>query len=474
MATIIESGLYSGDTRTIIADSPIVDYMFDQWTGDIGALNDETLPTAIVNMSSTNVVVTATYKLIPPALKLTWDSILNVPVANASSVSDWNLFFDLPINGGEFTSVAINGNEVNLIGGSAINLRHNLFENLYPITAFLKIEDGIDCVIAADVNAFGGNEGSNCQALTTISLPNLTTGGYACFAGLPSLVNLYLPEIITADLYCFTNSISDPNYALTSVSFPNLTTIGDGSFRECYNLTNINLPICTNLGSTTGNDNIFTDIIGNTITLTIPSALMTCDGGSPDVDIQYLIDNNNVTINGVSYIPRTLTVNHGIGSGVYIQNNIVPISAGTSTIEYLWNVWTGDTANIDNVSGNTTFITMPDADVTIDATYAQDTAFIFKATMPATAVTLPLPSGVYTYNFTVDWGDGSALGTVTSYNDVDAIHTYATSGNTYYVKIKGMCQGLALIMEHLRHTLKKLIIGEHVILESLIFMGVII
>jgi len=43
-------------------------------------------------------------------------------------------------------------------------------------------------------------------------------------------------------------------------------------------------------------DYVFTNIAGQTITLTIPSALMTCNGGNPDGDIQYLQANNTVTI----------------------------------------------------------------------------------------------------------------------------------------------------------------------------------
>lgn len=50
-------------------------------------------------------------------------------------------------------------------------------------------------------------------------------------------------------------------------------------------------------------------------------------------------------------------------------------------------------------------------------------------------VALPLPAG-YTYNFTVDWGDGSAVGTVTSDSDPDASHTY-TTGGIYDVIIEG-------------------------------------
>jgi hypothetical protein len=41
---------------------------------------------------------------------------------------------------------------------------------------------------------------------------------------------------------------------------------------------------------------MFYNISGETITLTVPSALMTCNSGNPDGDIQYLQANNTVTI----------------------------------------------------------------------------------------------------------------------------------------------------------------------------------
>ena len=44
------------------------------------------------------------------------------------------------------------------------------------------------------------------------------------------------------------------------------------------------------------------------------------------------------------------------------------------------------------------------------------------------------------YNFTVDWGDGSSLTTVTSFSDNNFNHTYASSG-TYQVIIRGTIKG---------------------------------
>jgi len=55
-------------------------------------------------------------------------------------------------------------------------------------------------------------------------------------------------------------------------------------------LQNISLPSCATLGSTTGDDNVFVNITGNTITLTILTATAT------DGDVVTLQANNTVTL----------------------------------------------------------------------------------------------------------------------------------------------------------------------------------
>ncbi|MDB2447339.1 hypothetical protein N9W79_01805, partial [bacterium] len=58
-------------------------------------------------------------------------------------------------------------------------------------------------------------------------------------------------------------------------------------------------------------------------------------------------------------------------------------------------------------------------------------------------IDLPLPAG-YTYNFTVDWGDGSS-GTVTSNIDGDKSHTYSADG-IFEVKISGTIEGFDMTL----------------------------
>ena len=71
---------------------------------------------------------------------------------------------------------------------------------------------------------------------------------------------------------------------------------------------------------------------------------------------------------------------------------------------------------------------------------ADDSIASFRSTWKTSAdgetITLPLvDDAAYTYNFTVDWGDGSSS-EITSFNDTAKTHTYATAGD-YNLVIKG-------------------------------------
>jgi hypothetical protein len=84
---------------------------------------------------------------------------------------------------------------------------------------------------------------------------------------------------------------------IETFNLPSLTIVGNGCFFQCVSVITINLPSCTDLGKTVGDNAVFDLInLGNTITLTVPSALMTCNSGNPDGDIQYLQANNTVII----------------------------------------------------------------------------------------------------------------------------------------------------------------------------------
>lgn len=181
------------------------------------------------------------------ALELTYNDIADVPVADASSVSDWNTFFALPTNGTPFTSVVVDGNVVKLYGGGSITLRYGYFydDRIGGPNRNIKFYDYAGCIIALDEGAFGHLNVAGCL-ISEVYLPNCLAVGFAAFA-----------------------------YA---------------------RLTILNIPKCSSLGGSVLADEVFYDFTGGTVTLTVPASLMTCNGGNPDGDIQYLQANNTVTI----------------------------------------------------------------------------------------------------------------------------------------------------------------------------------
>lgn len=194
-----------------------------------------------------------------------------------------------------------------------------------PTLTDAGVECFFDCTALSTLNlpslySIGNNCFQNCGALTNISLPSLNitgtesflnctgllsvtaytlqTIGPDSFSGCTNLVIVEALAVVTAGPYCFQYCTS-----LVTINLPNATTIGEYCFANCSALASITLPACTALGPTTGDDGVFSGNTGNTINLTIPAALMTCNGGNPDGDIQYLTDPAQGNTVNITQIP---------------------------------------------------------------------------------------------------------------------------------------------------------------------------
>lgn len=273
-----------------------------------------------------------------PGLRILFDDIANadILVGDASSVSDWNIYTGLT-----FSSVAVAGDLVVLYGAPNKIFNDELFsenDNIISVIDDLGIIEEIesncffecDNLISVDFPAVTNMSAGgfyHCINLVDVNLPVLSSMPAACFYLCTSLTTLNCP-LITA---IGNNSLAGT--ALSEVNFPdcvqvdgggcssmsNLTTVtlpalfvcaddvfsfcpaittisltasifGIRAFRFSTALVNIDLSFCFDLGGTTGDDEVFNGIIGNTITLTIPTALAT------DGDVVYLQANNTVTL----------------------------------------------------------------------------------------------------------------------------------------------------------------------------------
>jgi hypothetical protein len=145
------------------------------------------------------------------------------------------------------------------------------------------------------LTSMGVNAFESSYYLETISLPIITTVGVNAFYNCGSLINVSLPAAILVDIYAFYGCIN-----LSTISLPSATTIGYECFDTCSSLSTISLPACTDLGGDIYDDAVFNNINLQTISLTVPTALMNAQGaGIPDGDIETLQLNNTVTVHEV-------------------------------------------------------------------------------------------------------------------------------------------------------------------------------
>jgi len=247
-------------------------------------VTSKAIPTTTTSTStSTSTSTTTSTTTAVPVLRILFNDIANanILVGDASSVSDWNTFFDLPINGSPFTLVTIIGNEVFLYGGSGITIKTSLFYNNIDI---LTIYD-TNSIIRINSAAF-----SYAENLVVADFPNITLTEASVFDSAYSLTTFNAPQLIVVGTQMFNGG------PIQTINFPSAIVIESSAFLFTYELTSISIPSCLTLGSTVGDNQVFGGITGNTITLTVPAALMTCNGGLPDGDIQYLQANNTVTI----------------------------------------------------------------------------------------------------------------------------------------------------------------------------------
>ena len=144
-------------------------------------------------------------------------------VANLTSVAEWNTFFDLPSFGTPFTRVAVDEATITLYGGSGITIKEELFFVSGINEILVAVDDQSGCITGLGNDCFSG-----CEALTTVSLPALTTAGDYCFYLCTALTSISLPALETAGVSCF-----QACSALTTVSLPALTNaISDLNIRN--------------------------------------------------------------------------------------------------------------------------------------------------------------------------------------------------------------------------------------------------
>ena len=122
-----------------------------------------------------------------------------------------------------------------------------------------------------------------CNALLVESI------GLSALEGTTNLSKCDYPNCVTVATRAFTNLANNNN--LQVVNLPSCITISGGTtFNRRTGIETLTLNSLETCGATTGDNNVFNQITGNTIEITIPDTAIRDDG-----DIQYLVNNNTVT-----------------------------------------------------------------------------------------------------------------------------------------------------------------------------------
>lgn len=204
----------------------------------------------------------------------------HIPVADKTSLTDWNAYFNLPTKGSPFFNISLDMEDITLYNIGTIKLKQSIFNGV-TMYSF----NSNKCVSTFEPTPFYNS------VVISITMNNLTSLPNDVFDGMADLFSASLPDLTSVQPQLFSNKSID------SVYLPSVTSLPNNAFENTsftYGSI-ISVPNCVNFGSTVGNDSLF-NCSGSFLYLKIPSTLMTCNGGQPDGDIQYLIDNNSVTI----------------------------------------------------------------------------------------------------------------------------------------------------------------------------------
>ena len=195
---------------------------------------------------------------------------------------------DLPLPENQVPNLRIGG----MAFGSAAAFQAFLIAKGNPtatVTSYTDNGDGTETFAVGGFTAFAAQTFEDETDLT--SFEDLT--GWITYLG-SNCFNacLYLTLFVGNNVSGMGNAVFVQT-GLTFINLPSCVTMLIGVFASCPSLATVILPLCTNLGGTVGDDNVFLTINGyQPVVLTVPVALQTCDAGNPDGDIVYLLATN--------------------------------------------------------------------------------------------------------------------------------------------------------------------------------------
>jgi len=362
------SGDYAdGAVVTISADIP-AGQVFDKWTGDVSGVADLNDATTTFTMSAADATVTATFKTAPPTYRIS--GTLSGDVKQGVTVSVDASHYAITDASGDY---AISG----LADGAYTVTPALAGYSFTPATRSITInganENGVDFVAANDTPT---------TYLLTVK-HGTGSGDYADGAVVSISADIPAGQVFdkwTGDV----SGVDNVNNAHTTLTMSDSDATVTATFKTAP-------PNTYTISGTVSGD------VKQGVTVSVDAAHFAITNAAGDYTISGLVDadytvtplldgysfspaNRSITINdanenGVDFsavadAPTTysLTVNHGTGSGDYVDGAVVTISADTP-IGQVFDVWTGDVAGVLDVNASHTTLTMSNSDATVTATF---------------------------------------------------------------------------------------------------------
>lgn len=189
-------------------------------------------------------------------LRMIFADINNTPVADPTNVDDWNTFY-----GTTFTSVVVDGNQVDLFGGVDVVIPPALFQNNDQLLAIIDLAL---CVIEISASAFnaapnlaialfeacliiGDSAFVDCFSLSSGTFNACTRTGASSFANTVALTN---PEFDSLE------TIGDSAFSLSGIvscNFDTVISMGASAFAATASFTDPSFPNCTSMGDSAFN-----------------------------------------------------------------------------------------------------------------------------------------------------------------------------------------------------------------------------
>jgi len=211
-----------------------------------------------------------------------------------------------------------------------------------PAQAFLNC-DALTSVSLPNATSIGDNAFMFCTSLTSVSLPNATSIGNDAFNGCSRLTSVSLPNATSIGASAF----SGCNF-LTSVSLPNATSIGEGAFSGC-NFTSVSLPNATSIG-----DGAFS---GCPLTsLSLPNATSIGDNAFQDCNFLTSVSLPNATsiggyaFSGCNSLSKVAILGNGLSLVSYVfADPRQPVVPGQPVV-LTFDLYVADDARCDGIS----------------------------------------------------------------------------------------------------------------------------